>query len=272
MSVFVRVVGEGHAVESATFRFAFGLATIGLIALCRPIQLRPVNRRWLVFRGCVGGSAVYCLYHSIGHLGLAQGSILFFSYPVFTALFAAAVLKERQTLGGWMAVLVAFAGVYLIVWPQDWSGAVVHKLIAVAGAMFAGAAICTVRKCRRTDSSYTIFASLCMFGLLIMGIRATSEGFTTQFPAAAWAALVGVGLFGTLGQLMMTFAYKTVQASSGSIYSFVTPVVNVLIGAARFDESLSTRAWLGAGLVIGACLYVSWPKRAQTEVEANCGV
>lgn len=260
MSTFVKLVGREHAVESAFFRFLFGLATVGVIWAVRRVRLRPVNWRWLIARGAMGSASVYCLYRSIGHLGLAQGSILFFAYPIFTALFALAVLGERQTFGGWMAILLAFLGVYLIVWPKDWSGAVAHKAVAVLGALLAGIAVGTVRELRKTDSSYTIFSSLCVFGILVVAVRSTTDGFCLSFRPTAWACIFGVGFFGTLGQLMMTFAYKYVRASSGSIYSFVTPVLNVLMGALLFAESLSLRGWLGACLVLGACVYVSLPR------------
>ena len=124
----------------------------------------------------------------------------------------------------------------------------------------AGIAIAAVRECRKTDSSYTIFASLCTFGMIVVAIRGTQTGFTVHFAPMAWAALLGVGFFGTIGQLMMTFAYKFVQASSGCIYSFVTPVLNVALGAALFHERLPMRGWIGACLVVGACLYISLPK------------
>lgn len=263
MSTFVKLVGREHAVESAFFRFLFGLATIGAVWLVWRVRIRPVNWRWLIARGLMGSASVYCLYRSIGQLGLAQGSILFFAYPIFTALFAVVVLGERQTLDGWAAILLAFLGVYLIVWPRDWSGAVIHKAVAVLGALLAGTAVGTVRELRKTDSSYTIFGSLCVFGMLVVAVRAKSDGFTLSFGPAAWACILGVGFFGTLGQLMMTFAFKFVQASSGSIYSFVTPVLNVLLGALLFSESLGPRGWAGACLVLGACVYVSLPRRCE---------
>ena len=259
MSVLVRLVGKEHVVEATFLRFAFGIAVVGLLWLRGWVRIRPVKWLFLCVRGVLGGTAVLCLFLGITHLGLAQGSILFFSYPIFTALCAWLALKERQSPDTWCAMLAAFVGVYLILWPKDWSGALAYKLVALAGAVISGIAITSVRKLRKTDSSYTIFLSLCTFGLLIVAAPAATKSF--RFDAWAWLALLGVGALATVGQLMMTFAYKFVQAGQGSIYSFVSPALNVAMGALLFAEVLPLRSWTGACLVLGACMYVSLADR-----------
>ena len=259
MTTFVRAAGKGRGIEATSLRFAFGIVTILLLWAARVIPIRIVNKPLLCVRGIVGGISALCLFIAIGHVGLGQTSVLYFSYPVFTALFASFFLGERPTLGTWCAIAVALAGEYLIVWPTSWSGVVAYKLLAVLGALLAGIAITSVRRLRSTDSSYTIFLSFCVFGLLIVAWPASRQSFA--FGAGAWAALLGVGVMGTLGQLVMTFAYKFVPATEGSVFSFFTPVLNLVLAALIFHEQMPLRGWAGACLVIGACIYVSVLKR-----------
>ena len=65
----------------------------------------------------------------------------------------------------------------------------------------------------------------------------------------------------TIAQLLMTFSFKVVPATEGSLFSFVTPVLNVVFGAVLFAEKMHPRGWLGACLVTGACMYVSLANR-----------
>ena len=174
MGVCVKTLGKGHGVEAALIRFTFGMTVIlGAWALGLA-RIRPTNYRLLVVRGIMGGSAAYLFFRSIGHIGLAQGTVLSFTYPLFTALVAFVFLHERPRPGVWVAIASAFVGVYLVLWPQDWSsGPVVHKLLALLGGLMGGIAVATIRRLRSTESSYTILLSMCLFGSLIMAGPAT---------------------------------------------------------------------------------------------------
>lgn len=255
MSVLVRVLGTGGAYQALVVRFAVGIAVVVALWVGGWIRIKPVNWRLLAVRGVTGGAAVWCYFLAIGHVGLAEGSVLSFAFPIFTAICARLFLGERQSFGAWAAVAVSFSGVYLVVWPESWSGPLAYKLLALGGAVLAGIAVASIRQLRRTDSSYTIFLSQCTFGLAIVAVPAASSSFA--FGVRAWFLLLGVGLFATVGQLMMTSAFKHVRATQGSIFSFITPVINVLFGACLFHEAIPARSWLGSCLVIGACIYVS---------------
>ena len=265
MSIFVRSLGDNRAYEAACVRFTFGIAVIASCCACRWIRFRPVNWRLLILRGLSGGGAVLCYFLAIDNVGLAEGSVLCFAFPVFTAIFAWMFLGERQTLGIWAAVATAFAGLYLVLWPKDWSGLLILKLVALVGAVLAGVAVASIRQLRRTDSSYSIFLSQCVFGLAIVLVMLATpyvpaEAKTFHFSVRGWGFLFAIGLFATLGQLVMTFAFKFVPATQGSIFSFVTPVLNVVLGACLFRERIAPHSWVGSCMVIGACVYVSLAK------------
>ncbi len=252
MSMCVKALGAGHAVEATFARFTFGVVVIVLAHLCGWIRLRPVNWPLLIVRGVMGGGAVLCLFKAINHMGLAQGSVLSFSYPIFTSIFAWLFLKERPHWSIWAAMLVAFTGVYLI---KGISGDLTYKLIALAGAVMGGIAVTSVRRLRRTDSSYTILLSMCAFGVMIAAGPAMSRSF--DFDAKGWLIVLGVSLLALVGQLMFTYSYKVILATEGTIFTFVTPVLNVILGALIFHENISLQSWIGACLVLGPCIYVS---------------
>ncbi len=258
MSLFVRALGKERAYEAVCIRFAFGIVVVVLLRLSGWIRPKPVNWRLLALRGIAGGGAVLCYFLAIGHVGLAEGSVLCFSFPIFTAICAWLFLGERQTLGTWGAIAMSFPGMYLVLWPEDWSGVLAYKLVALAGALMAGIAVAAIRQLRKTDSSYNIFLSQCVFGLIIAAAPAASRSF--ELDARGWAFLLAVGLLATIGQLVMTFAFKYVPATQGSIFSFATPVLNVVSGACLFGEAIPLRSWIGSAVVIGACVYVSLAK------------
>ena len=112
MSATVRFANDLPVHTLAFFRFAFGAVVIALLAAGRVIELRLVNRRFLFWRGLLGGMAVYLYYLAICRVGLAKGTVLSYTYPIFVPLFGAVVLRERVPLRVAAAIPAAFFGVY----------------------------------------------------------------------------------------------------------------------------------------------------------------
>jgi len=96
---------------------------------------------------------------------------------------------------------------------------------------------------------------MCVFGALIAAGPATQKSF--DFAATGWLVLLGISALAPVGQLMFTYSYKVVLATEGTVFTFVTPVLNVIFGALLFRETMSLQSWIGAFLVLGPCIYVS---------------
>ena len=72
--------------EIALVRFLFGIAACLVVAVTR--GLRPRNKSGLLLRGVLGGSAVLCYFLAIEHLPVGLATLLNYTAPVFTALWA----------------------------------------------------------------------------------------------------------------------------------------------------------------------------------------
>jgi drug/metabolite transporter (DMT)-like permease len=124
--------------------------------------------------------------------------------------------------------------------------------------MLSGLAIVIVRKLRATESSYAIFFSQCVIGFWLMLIPAN------LIPAAIGIGggfiLLGIGVAAAIGQLLMTYSYKALPVSQGSIIMLVTPVANIIVGMAVFGESITLVTGLGMLLVLASCTLISLQK------------
>src|SRR5882762_2017300 len=67
--------------EIAFVRFVFGLAACTVAAFHRGLQAK--NKRGLVLRGALGGSAVLCFFLAIEHLPVGLATLLNYTAPVF---------------------------------------------------------------------------------------------------------------------------------------------------------------------------------------------
>ncbi len=259
-SVLIRLAPNIDPFKSSLFRFAIGMALLGTAAMCRRIRLEFTNSSLLLSRGFIGGLAVYIFFWSINVIGLGKGTLLSYTYPIFAAIWGVVLLGEKLSRRGWGLIAVAFCGFFLISMGrgEDLTVLGLAEWIALGGSMLSGLAIVIVRKLRATESSYAIFFSQCVIGFWLMLIPAN------LVPAAIGISggfiLLGIGVSAAIGQILMTYSYKALSVSQGSVIALVTPVANILIGVAVFGETVTPVNGLGMFLVLAACTLIGLRK------------
>jgi len=251
-----------HSVSTSIIvsaRFVTGIVAITALALLGFGRLRPVNRWWLVVRGIIGATSVYFFYRGIMMLGLGKGTILNYTYPVFAALLAPLLLKEKLSWDVLAAVIISFAGIWLVVNPGSIASIGIEDLLALFGGILSGVAVVAIKKLRETDSPSVIYLAQCVFGLLVVGWPTATSSFA--FAGREWLILLGIGALATGAQLAMTWAYKHVRATEGSLLGFLVPVLNVLLGVIVFGELMRPSTLAGSAIVLLCCGYVAFRER-----------
>jgi drug/metabolite transporter (DMT)-like permease len=259
MSLLIPLTRSVNTSLVASARFVTGIVVILGLALAGFTRIKPVNRWWLIVRGLIGATSVYFFYRGITMLGLGKGTVLNYTYPVFAALLAPLMLKEKLSWDVVAAVLVSFVGIALVVNPGRLNGMGVEELLALLGGVLSGIAVVAIKKLRETDTPYVIYLAQCVFGLLVVGWPTITSSF--GFSGQIWLILLGVGALATAAQLAMTWAYKHVPATEGSLLGFLVPVLNVLLGVIVFGEKMRVSTVAGSLLVLICCGYVAFRER-----------
>ncbi len=271
MSLLIPVAERAGSYLLVSARFVTGAVVIIFMGFLGLIQLRPVNLPWLLVRGAFGSVSVFLFYYGILKLGLGMGTVLGNTYPVFAALLAPIILRERLRPDVLAAVLVSFIGICLIVYPdgvmglfgagsaRSSSAAGIDGMLALLGGVLASVAIVAIKKLHETDTSPMIYLAQCIFGILVFGYP-TAAG-TFDFPPLLWLVLIAIGVSATIAQLIMTYAYRHVPATEGSLLHFLMPVLNVILGAVLFGEKMHPLALIGSGIVLSGCVYVALRNR-----------
>jgi len=259
MSVLVRIAAENQGIsawKTSEIRFLMGIAMILAMSIWMRDPLRFVNRTWLLSRGLFGGVAVCIYFYSITQIGIAKATIFTYTYPIWIGLLSPILLKNQIRPGIWMAILAAFGGLYLIIVPSQGLGATSWMdLLALSGGLLSGWAILSIKKLHETDTSRAILFSQCFFGLMIAVAPAQAEGYS--FPLMPWITLLAIGIIATIAQLQMTYAYKFINATEGSLLCMLNPAINVLLGTIFFHEPMTMRSLLGCVIILISCTYAS---------------
>jgi drug/metabolite transporter (DMT)-like permease len=240
--------------EVAFVRFCVGLVACGLAAT--RIRMRTSNKLGLVMRGLYGGGAVLLYFLAIEHLPVGVATLLNYTAPVFTALYAAAFLGEPVRPATVGALAVTTAGVALVLVgtaPEGTLGIGVWQMVGIGSAVLAGAAVATIREVRKTDGSWEIFAALCFGGALVTA-GPTALRWVPPSPVQ-WTAIVAVGLLSLVAQLLLTYALRFIRAAVAGIITMFTPVGALAMGWFFLGESIAGLALVGAAVTLAG---VSW--------------
>ncbi len=231
--------------EVAFVRMGVGLLGCAVARLRVPMQAR--NKLGLFMRGAYGGAAVLLYFLAIAHLPVGVATLLNYTAPVFTAIYAALFLGEAVTAGTLGALAMTTVGVGLVMAgtaPPGTLGLGRWQLVGIASAMLSGAAVATIRQVRKTDGSWEIFTAFCLAGFVISAPPALAGWVAPT--SAEWATLVGVGMLSLVAQLLMTHALRYVRAAVAGVIVQLTPATSLFLGWVLLNERVGGLAVGGA--------------------------
>lgn len=219
-------------------------------------RLRTTRFRSHMFRGALGMLGMSCNFGAAMMLPLAEATTLGFTGPLFAVLVAAFVLREKIGRWRWSAVALGFAGVLLIARP----GAVAIPLDGAAlglGAGLLNALISfQIRDLSRSEEPIAIVFYFALYGTAVMSVSMLF--YAQPHPPADYVLLIGIGVIGTIGQMLLTGALRFGAVSTVMIMDYTQLIWATLFGGFLWGALPSTTTWLGAPLVVAAGLVIAW--------------
>jgi drug/metabolite transporter (DMT)-like permease len=241
------------AIDAAYFVFARFL--LGFIVVCLVIKVRHrrlvfKNHHLLIGRTLSNCAAVYCFFKAVTVTTVAQANILNMTYPLFIAIFTWVFLKKQRDVIALAMVLMAFAGVWLVLSPGAFSLNIDHAWGLMSG-LTAAAAIIYLNVSRRYHDTHTIL--FYMFGLGSVVIYALFYRHMFLPAPLEFYYLALCAAFGIAGQYLLTLGFRYVTAVEGSIISSTRILLAALFGSVLVAEpALTAAGWLGALMIFSA--------------------
>ncbi|MDR3345907.1 MAG: DMT family transporter [Campylobacteraceae bacterium] len=262
MGVFIKILsGSLGVLEITFFRNIFGAAAIGITMLSVPLRNKGGRAGLLLFRAFIGFSAMLAWFYNIAHIPLADAMTFSRTAPIFTAMIACFVLKERIGAGGWIAIVVGFVGIVFIMKPTGLS-LKTTDLMGLFSGLGAAMAYTSVRELKKYYDTRTIvfwFMFISGISSLMMiianeylGVTFLGEFFgdTTMPRGVEWVYIVCLGAFATSGQVFMTRAYGATKAGLAAAVSYADIVFAVIFGAILWGAFPDLAGLFGIMLVI----------------------
>ena len=256
MAAMIKTIGPEIPLPQLVFLRC--ILSVPLLILFIMSQGRPLlvkAKKVLVLRTMFGMTAMHGFFYALTHMALADCVFIGRAQPLLLALFAPYILKEKTPPVAWIAILTGLFGVAFIMQPGgQWNWA---AFVALGSAAASAGAHLLVRRLNRTDYPMVIVFNFTLLTAIFTGLWSIPNFVALQ--GREWLLILGVALFASLGQILMTSAYRLDRAPAVGAASYSSVILSVVYGYFFWGEVPSPAAWFGGGLIVagGIILVVS---------------
>ncbi|MDD3775127.1 MAG: DMT family transporter [Sulfurovaceae bacterium] len=246
------------AVEVTFWRNIVGLIIVLWMVWRNPMQNRGGMFATLIFRGIIGTAALIVFFYTIGATSLSSAVVYAKTEPIFTALLAFFILKERLGYVSIFAIVIGFIGIAVLGRFEIDS----LQVIGVMTGFLAALAYTSVRSLKGYYDEKAVVLSFMGFGTIIPLVLMMAGAFY-KFPfiddklavyvspqGLDWLWIVMMGSFAALAQIFMTKAYYAAPAGIVSAASYSVVLFATIFGIMLGDIYPSSEVLIGGALII----------------------
>lgn len=247
MNVTVKYFEHISAYQIVFFR-SFGslFFTFGFL-LRNNIPILGTHRKLLVLRGLAGVTAMTLFFMSIKYLPVGTAVSLRYLSPIFAALFAMLLLKEKVRPLQWLFFAIAFAGV-LIMKGLDTQLNSLGMLLILIASVFSGLVYIIINKIGKREHPVVIVNYFMVIATITGGLLSINTWVNPV--GIQWLLLFSLGIYGYIGQVYMTKAFQATKISQVAPLKYVEVIFTVVLGVLLVDEVYSIWSLLGIVLII----------------------
>lgn len=250
-----------HAFNAVRLSLA-SLAYLGVIAVSPgKFSLGRKGDAWKAAGLGLLGITGYQLFfiQAIDGMSASTASVIMGTSPVFIALLATAIGKERISLAGWLGIAFSFAGFLLVVSGENggfvfaWSAMRGAVLILLANACWAGYTVFAKPVLER-NSPFRLAAVGTIVGTFVYLPFAAKDLAAVEWsriPWQGWGAILYAGLVAIF--LCFVLWYQSVRAVGSAktgVYGNLTPVLAIFFAGLVLGERLTGLQAIGAAITL----------------------
>ncbi len=187
--------------------------------------------------------------YALRTLPLADAFTIAFCSPLFMTIFGFLLLGERVHRSRWIAVVVGFVGVIVVLQPSG-TGVGLAALATLFAALTWALSTIYTRRVTVTDSSESM-----LFFYMLLSSAALSLGlptYTLEIRPEHWWVFAVTGLAGTAGHWLIAQGFRYGEVSLLAVFEYLTLIWALLFGYWIWGDTPNATVLLGAALIIGS--------------------
>lgn len=251
MNAIVKFLTDVSPFQIVFFRSGSSLFfTFGFL-LKNKISIIGTNNKLLILRGLAGVTSMTLFFMSIKYLTVGTAVSLRYIAPIFSAIFAVILLKERIKILQWFFFLIAFVGVVILKGFDSELDSYGLFLVLLA-ALFSGLVYIIISKIGKSEHPVVVVNYFMIIATIVGGILSINNWVNPE--GIEWFLLFLLGFFGYFGQVYMTKAFQIGSTNQIAPLKYIEVIFTVLFGLFIFNEIYTFWSILGIVLIIGGLI------------------
>ena len=260
-----RFVAEALSPQSLAFlRYAIGVAClVPAVMLVPRIRFARADVVPIALLGIAQfGVLIALLNYGLRTVPAGRGALILASFPLLTLVFAALAGHERVTTRRLLGILLTLIGVGLALGDKvSGDGSLIGELAILAAA--ATGALCSVlyRPYLKRYPTLPVSAFAMLAAAAALLLPAALDDLLVapaQLTAAAWAAIVFIGLSSGGGYVLWLWALKHIAASRVTVFLALSPVTAAALGVTLLGEPVTLGMGAGVACVAAGLWVANW--------------
>ena len=234
---------------------------LGLVLPSRGIAVfRSSRPRAQVLRGALMLLATLSFFTTLQYLPQAEATAINFLAPLIMLALAPWVLNEPARVSRWVAAIVGFLGVLLIIRPGAGLDPVGTMFGLITACLFAAQFIVTRRVA--VDDPFTTLiwsgavGSICLTALLPF-ILTSALPVLKALSFWQWLILISTGFWGGLGHLLQIQAYRLTPASMLAPFVYLQIVSAAGLGWLIWGAFPDALTWVGIAIICASGITIA---------------
>lgn len=220
------------------------------------IRLRDAGFLFLL-GGVVMAMVQVTYFYTISQIQVMAAILLQYLSPIFVAVFSMLFWGERCTPGKLVALVLAFAGCYLVAGGYNMALLSMNRMGLLAGlfsaVLYALYALGGEWAMRRYNPWTVVFYSFCFAAVTWNVIHPPFKFLYANHDAAQWMRLLYIAVLGTVAPFSLYFlGINYIRSTQAMITATLEPISAGLLAFIFLGETLEPLQLIGAGCVIAA--------------------
>jgi drug/metabolite transporter (DMT)-like permease len=207
-----------------------------------------------LLRGGLSLVATLGIFYSVAHIPLDEAVAISYAAPVFAAVGAVLILKEKVKWRRVIAIAIGLAGILLILRP-GFREVTPGVLAAMAGALAVAGSLVVIKRLSETDRPEVIALYALLF--VLPGSLIAALPFWTWPGAEELLVLILIGVLVAIGHTALGRAFSHSEATAVLPLDFSRIVLASAVGVLVFSDPIDGFAWAGAAVILASSVYVA---------------
>jgi len=216
---------------------------------------RPKGLAGQIWRGAVHTAGLVLWFIAVPHVPLAEMTALGFTTPLFIMVGAILFLGEKLVAARWLAALVGFAGVLIVVAPGLRGAGSAYSLVMLGAAPLFAASFLITKALTRRDRPEVIVVWQAI-GVTLFSLPLALSAWVWPTPLQ-WGLFLVSGVLGSAGHFCLTRAIGLAEMSVIQPIRFLELLWASLLGFAVWGDVPGEATLLGGVVIFASTTWIA---------------